>query len=185
MGAPTKAKVKVIHLLRHAKAEASGPSDSPHEDHARPLAKRGEKAAAALAAHMKETGFTVDRIYCSTAIRARQTLEPIRAVLPGVPTSFRESLYLVETDTLFAFLQSLPEIVGSVLIVGHNPTSHHAALTLIDKVAAGEGEAMRELKHKFPTGALCSIECKISKWASLAPKTGTLTGFLRPKDITD
>ncbi len=185
MGAPTTAKVKVIHLLRHAKAEAAGAGDSVEDDHARPLAPRGETAAAALAAHMEDTGFTVDRIYCSTAVRARQTLEPIRAVLPGVPTTFRESLYLVDTGTLLAFLQSLPDSFGSVLIVGHNPTSHHAALTLIDKAAAGESEAMRELKHKFPTGALCSIACKVSKWAALAPKTGTLTGFVRPKDITD
>ncbi len=185
MGAATAAKVKMIHLLRHAKAEPAGARDTVPQDHARPLAKRGEKAAAALAAHMKDTGFTVDRIYCSTAVRARQTLEPIRAVQAGVPTTFRDSLYMVDTDTLLAFLQSLPDTIGSVLIVGHNPTSHHAALTLADKAAPGQGDAMRELKNKFPTGALASIECKVSKWASLAPKTGTLTGFLRPKDIND
>src|SRR4051812_39707574 len=72
------AKGKTVHLLRHAKAEPGGARDTVEQDHARALAKRGEKAAAALAAHMKDTGFTVDRIYCSTAVRARQTLEPVR-----------------------------------------------------------------------------------------------------------
>ena len=177
--------VTTIHLLRHAKAEPASDGHTLHQDHRRPLAKRGQRAAQALAAHLQSTGFAVDRVYCSTAERARQTLAPLRNVLAGVPTTFRDSLYMIDTDGLLAFLQSLPESVGAVLVVGHNPTFHETALALAKKAAPGQADSLRELSEKFPTGALCSIDCAVRTWSALAPKTGTLTGFLRPRDLTD
>jgi phosphohistidine phosphatase len=183
--APFKdAGMKTLHLLRHAKAEARA-EDPPagREDHARPLAKRGHKAAAALAEHLADDGFKVDRVFCSTAVRARETLEPLRPLLSGTPIAFRETLYMIEPDTLVEFLRSLPDSIGSVLVVGHNPTFHDIALTLTDKAAKGEGDALKALKMKFPTGALCSIACDVSRWSALGPKCGTLTQFLRPRDL--
>ena len=178
--------MKTLHLLRHAKAEAT--ADNPpagREDHARPLAKRGRKAAQALAAHLAAADFKVDRVFCSTAVRARETLDPLREILSGTPIAFRETLYMIDQNTLLEFLRALPDSVGSVLVVGHNPTFHQIALTLTEKAAKGEGDAFKTLKVKYPTGALCSIACDVTKWAALGPKCGTLTQFLRPKDLGD
>src|SRR5262245_61961327 len=123
--------MKTLHLLRHAKAEATAEhAPRGREDHARPLAKRGQKAAEAVAAHLAETGFKVDRVFCSTAVRARETLEPLRDLLSGTPIAFRDTLYMIDQNTLTEFLRALPDTIGSVLVVGHNPTFHQIALTL-------------------------------------------------------
>ncbi len=178
--------MRTLHLLRHAKAEpAADESDDGREDHARPLAKRGRKAAEALAHHLDETHFKVDRVFCSTAARARETLEPLRPVLSGTPIAFRETLYMIEPETLLEFLRSLPDSIGSVLLIGHNPTFHHLALSLTDKPSRKASVTAKLLRQKFPTGTLCSIACEISRWAMLGPGCGTLQGFLRPRDIHD
>ncbi len=178
--------MKTLHLLRHAKAEASAENaPAGREDHARPLAKRGRKAAQALAEHLAASDFKVDRVFCSTALRARETLEPLRELLSGTPIAFRETLYLVEQNTLLEFLRALPDTINSVMVVGHNPTFHELALALTDKAVKGEAEGLKTLKTKFPTGTLCSIACEVTRWAVLAPKCGTLTQFLRPKDLDD
>ena len=104
-------------------------------------------------------------------------------MLGGTPITFRDTLYMVEAGTLLEFLRSLPEAIGSVLLVGHNPTFHEVASSLVDRAAKDEAEALKTLKMKFPTGALCSIDCNITRWSALAPRCGILTGFLRPKDL--
>ena len=43
--------------------------------------------------------------------------------------------------------------------------------------------SLRNLTQKYPTGALCSIACDIPRWSALAPKSGTLAGFVRPRDL--
>jgi phosphohistidine phosphatase len=173
--------VKTLHLLRHAKAV---PADESGDDHARPLARRGEKAAAALAAHLAATGFAVDRVYCSTAARARATLAPLRGPLAGTPVAFRDALYTFDAQPLLDVIAALPDSVDSVLMVGHNPAFHDAARHLAGRAAPGQGEALRVLREKFPTGALCSLACDIAGWRALTPRCGTLIGFLRPKDLT-
>jgi phosphohistidine phosphatase len=177
--------VKTLHLLRHAKADPADDDDSTQEDHARPLAKRGWKAAESLAEHLTAADFKVDRVYCSTAARARQTLEPLRPLLAGTPIAFRDTLYLTEPQTLLEFLRSLPDTIGSVMLIGHNPTFHYMAVMLASKADKDHGDALKLLKQKFPTGALCSIECDITRWSQLGPRNGTLVGFMRPKDLDD
>ena len=104
-------------------------------------------------------------------------------MLAGTPVAFRESLYLVETDDLIAFLRALPEAAAGVLVIGHNPACHDIAVRLVGKADSSQRDAWRALKQKFPTGALCSIACDISRWSALGNRTGTLTAFIRPRDL--
>jgi phosphohistidine phosphatase len=174
-------RVKTLHLLRHAKAEAAPPAHDP-TDHARPLNRRGRKAAEAMAAYLAENGFTVDRVFCSTAVRARETYLPLQRVLGAVPVAYRDSLYLIDSDELFNFVKSLPDTAASVLLIGHNPTYHETAVRLIGR-APGQGEAWRKVEEKFPTGALCSISFDVTRWAEVKGRTGTLHAFICPKDL--
>jgi len=172
--------VKTVHLLRHAKAEtalATNPSD-----HLRPLAKKGQKAAEAMAHYLSGIGFKVDRVFCSTAVRARETLAALQPVLGATPTAFRDRLYLIDTSGLFSFIKILPDTAESVLLVGHNPTHHEVAVHLIGQ-APGQTEALANLQEKFSTGALCSISFDITRWDDIKPRTGTLRAFVRPKDL--
>lgn len=172
--------VKTLHLLRHAKAEPEGEHDSA--DHLRPLAKRGRKAAQALARYMAESGFAVDRVFCSTAARAKETVTALQPVLRSAPVAFRDRLYMIDADDLFAFLKALPETAATVLLVGHNPAYYEIALRLIGK-APGQSEAWESLREKFPTGALCSISFDVARWDDIKARTGTLRGLIRPRDL--
>src|SRR5690625_4581183 len=63
-------------LLRHAKAEAAGPSDFE-----RKLSAPGRSQARRVAAHLVAAGLAPDVVLCSAALRARQTWEQVAAGL--------------------------------------------------------------------------------------------------------
>lgn len=174
--------MKTLHLLRHAKAETARPNEPA--DHARPLNKRGQKAAEALAKYMAESGFVVDRVFCSTAVRAKETLLPLQQVLGSAPIAYRDSLYMIDSDDLFTFVKTFPDTASSVLLVGHNPAYHELAVRLAGK-APGQSEALTKLEEKFPTGALCSISFDVTHWANIKSHSGTLRAFVCPRDLEE
>jgi phosphohistidine phosphatase len=174
--------LKTLHLLRHAKAVEDQVDGT---DHARPLAKRGIKAMEVLAEHLSAAKFTVDRVFCSTAQRTRETCELIAPALGKTTVAYRDRLYLVDTADLMDFIQSLPDAAASVMIVGHNPTFHTTALALAKGAAGGHGEDMTALKEKFPTGALCTLQFDVDHWRQVKARSGMLTGFIRPKDLSN
>jgi phosphohistidine phosphatase len=92
----------------------------------------------------------------------------------------REDLYHATPGTLVGILQSLPPELGSILLVGHNPTFEDLALSL-----AGQGpvDAMSEMRRKYPTGALAVIDFSVESWAEVRYSTGTLREFVRPRDL--
>lgn len=172
--------MKTVHLLRHAKSDWGDLSLSDHE---RPLNNRGIEAAKALGRRLAAEDFQVDAVFCSTARRARETLELLGRPLRKTPTVFTDTLYMVSEQDLFDFIKRAPETAQSVLIVGHNPTTHDAALALIARAGAGQRQALVNLKEKYPTGALTTIRFNTPRWRSVAPGTGTLLGFVRPRDL--
>jgi phosphohistidine phosphatase len=66
--------MRQLLLLRHAKSSWDDPGLS---DHARPLNARGRRAAAAVAAAMRELGLQPDLVIVSSARRTLQTLEAL------------------------------------------------------------------------------------------------------------
>ena len=63
--------MRTLLLLRHAKSDWDA---SYADDHERPLAKRGKKAAALIGRHLAATGQVPDRVVSSTAVRAADTV---------------------------------------------------------------------------------------------------------------
>lgn len=59
-------------LLRHAKSDWHTESDHDHE---RPLASRGERDAIRIGRFLTAAGLRPELVLCSTAIRARRTVE--------------------------------------------------------------------------------------------------------------
>ena len=117
--------MKTILFLRHAKSAWGTPALSDHE---RPLNRRGERAARAMAEHLAAQERRPDLILCSTAIRARQTLAPLVALWSPAPgISFEEGLYLASEELLLGRLRALPDDVGTVLLIGHNDGIWHFA----------------------------------------------------------
>ena len=97
---------KTVLLLRHAK---SAWSDPRLDDHERPLNRRGEQAAKAMAEHIVRREPRPDLILCSTAMRTRQTLAPLVKLLdaPAPPIALEKALYLASEDVLLAHLQAV------------------------------------------------------------------------------
>jgi phosphohistidine phosphatase len=171
--------VKTLLLLRHAK---SAWSDPRLEDHERPLNKRGERAAEAMADHVAGKAPRPDLILCSTAMRTRQTLAPLLKRLggPAPPIALEDGLYLAPEDVLLARLRAVADDVSTVLLIGHNDGIGELAAAL---PGSGPAEALAKVRDKFPTGALAVYRLPDGPWSALAPGTARLLEFVRPRDL--
>jgi phosphohistidine phosphatase len=163
--------VKRLHILRHAKSSWGDPDLADHE---RPLAPRGEKAAVKIAEHVRAAEIAPGLVLSSTALRARQTLAALLPVLPAeAEIRIQDWLYGAGVGDVLARLREVNEGVGSVLVVGHNPTLHELALALTCREDALE---------RFPTGALASVAFAVP-WVDLAEGTAELEAFVIPREL--
>lgn len=173
--------MKTVLLLRHAKS-AWGSADLA--DHERPLNRRGERAARAMAQYLAEHCPWPDFILCSTAVRTRQTLAPLLKLLEAsTPTvALENGLYLASDGALLARLRALPGDVGTVLLIGHNE-----GIGLLAAALAGSGppDLLRAVHEKYPTGALAVLRAPIDRWQELAAGAAELQAFVRPRDLVD
>ncbi|HET7237191.1 MAG TPA: histidine phosphatase family protein [Actinomycetota bacterium] len=163
--------MKRILLLRHAKSSWDDPALS---DRDRPLAPRGLRAAELIAEHLRGNGLEVELVLCSSARRARETLERLGTSLGSARTSIEDDLYGASDDELLERLRRLPEGVASVAMIGHNPGLHDLAVALTQ-----EGRKL----ERFPTGALATLDFD-GLWADLGSRRARLAGFVKPKDLT-
>ena len=171
--------MKTVLLLRHAK---SAWDDAGLADHERPLNRRGERAAEAMAEHMAKKSPRPDLILCSTATRSRQTLAPLvhRLAAPAPPILLEKGLYLASEAALLARLQDAPGEAGTVLLIGHND-----GIWQLAEVLAGRGRAglLASLHDKFPTGALATLRAPIERWPDLLAGSAELLAYIRPRDL--
>lgn len=164
---------RTVFLLRHAKS--SWAEQLP--DAERPLAPRGERAAAAIAGYLRDRGIRPALVLCSPARRTRQTLAAIESSL-DCPVEIRDELYGAWESQLLECLRALPDSVGSVLLIGHNPGIEELALSL-----ASHGARLDELAAKFPTGALATLELDRHRWADVRPGDAELVAYVVPREL--
>jgi phosphohistidine phosphatase len=162
--------MKRLYLLRHAKSSWKHPELA---DRDRPLAGRGRRAAKAMSRHLREQGIDPELVLCSPARRARETLERIEPVLGRGAVRVEPELYGASAGMLLARLRRVPDDIGSVMLIGHNPAIQLLALDLCRNA--------RELEGKYPTAALATLA--FPAWDTLAPGTAELIGFVRPRDL--
>ena len=164
-----------LYLLRHVK---SSWTDADLADHDRPLAGRGRRAADAIADHMRAEAIAPDLVLCSTARRARETCERIGPALGAAPVRYEAGLYGASAMSLLERLRGLPDDVGSVLLIGHNPAIEELAVAL-----ARPSRRRRDLEVKFPTGALATLTGPLPSWRGLDHDSVELVAFVRPRDL--
>jgi phosphohistidine phosphatase len=169
--------VKRLYLMRHAKSSWDDPRLS---DRDRPLAPRGRRAAARIGRHLAGAGIEPEEVLCSTAKRARETLE---AVLPfldrRVAVHFEDDIYGADSSELLQRLREVSPAVGSVMLIGHNPSIQELALTLADE---DDSRAAR-VAEKFPTAGLAVLTLPSDEWSGLSPGQAQLERFLIPRDL--
>lgn len=180
-----------LHLLRHAKSSWETPT---LHDHDRPLAPRGIRACAVIAGHLRERRIVPDLVLCSTAVRARLTLEGVLEGFARPPRiAYEAAIYEASAGTLLDLLRSLPaappqepahppaqrDPAGpeTVLLIGHQPGIGELATTL-----AASGDRLADLEAKFPTAALATLELD-RPWPDLEPGCARLAAFVKPKEL--
>ena len=126
--------MKSLLLLRHAKSSWDEPGLA---DRDRPLAPRGRRAAKALAGHLGQEGVQPALVLCSSARRARETLERIAPALGEADVTIEDGLYGATEDDLLERLRAVPDSVPSAMLIGHNPAIQALALCL-----AGSGAGL-------------------------------------------
>lgn len=175
--------MKTLYLLRHAK---SAWTDLKLADHDRPLADRGEEAAATIAKYLasrKGGPPPLDAIHCSTALRAQETLARVLpAWTDSPPVTFDRGLYLCGADALMAHLNRLSDSIRSIMLVGHNPDFANLILRLCDGGDMVDLEAIRE---KLPTASFVAIALPDRPWSELTWRTGELQEFTTPRRLSD
>jgi phosphohistidine phosphatase len=167
----------VLYLLRHGDAGLGGPA---LDDHDRPLNPAGQGAVLAIGRHMAELAMRLDQVLCSTALRTRQTWEGIARCLDNPPEAeYLSALYLSGAVALQQRIRALPEAAETVMIIGHNPGLHEAAVFYC---GAGDDVVVSQLHLNFPPAALAVLHFQ-DPWAKLSGQTGRLQKFVGPPDL--
>ncbi len=170
--------MKFLTLLRHAKAMPVESADAAAlDDVDRPLTQRGRLASAWVGQSTRDR--PPDLILCSPSVRTVETLRGLLEVWPKSPPALLEpEIYLAEASTLLARLARVPDDVGDVWVLGHNPGLHDLALQLAGGVPSqGPG---RELAFNFPTAGRVRLAGDILSWQELPLATWAIETYEVP-----
>ena len=162
--------MKTVLFFRHAKSDWAA---AYGHDHERPLAARGRKAARAMGSWLRGMGPVPDRILCSTAVRARQTLH--RAQKAGgwnAEVQFTSALYGATPDGLLQGIRQQSDTVQTLMLIGHEPVWSHA-IELFTGQSCGH----------FPTAAMARIDLPVEGWREASFGIGTLAWLQRPREL--
>jgi phosphohistidine phosphatase len=154
-------------ILRHAKSDWNAGASS---DHARPLNRRGTRAALTMGHVLARIGEVPDLVYTSSAQRARETVM-LAAEAGAWDTNIVEvdDLYGTSANGALVIAANAPDDVERLMLVGHQPTWGY----LIHAVTG----ASVEVKTATVTG----IDMRMERWEHAPASTGSLTYLLQPR----
>jgi phosphohistidine phosphatase len=151
--------VRTLAILRHAKAEHP-PTGS---DADRSLTSRGHADAGAAGAWLAAEGYLPDLVICSPSRRTRQTWHAV-AIAMGEGHSpevrYEPAVYDQDSDDLLELVQTTSDKVGSVLLIGHNPSVSELSELLDPSAMPGDG---------LRTGGIAVHQA--AKWSGYGPGT--------------
>lgn len=157
-------------LLRHAKAEPEGGLG----DLMRPLAGKGRKQAAALGPQLAEEVGAVDLALVSTALRTSETVKLVSGGVSVRDQRSVEDLYQGGPRQVLGLLQELDDALGTVMVVGHEPTISGLAYLLHDT----RDDLAQQVSLGVPTATACILHVPTS-WQELERSTAHLTRLIR------
>jgi phosphohistidine phosphatase len=161
---------RTIVVIRHSKAEQSGPSDMERQ-----LSDRGMADAAEAGSWLAERGVEPDHALVSAAVRAQQTWE---ALADGagwdLDADLDEALYDAGTESALQLLRDVPDHVRTLVVVGHNPAMASLAQLLDD--GEGDEEAGTQMALGFPTSALVVFSYD-GDWSDLDEASARVVAF--------
>jgi len=170
---------RTLLVLRHAQTEDVRPGSRDSE---RRLTPDGERHALEVGDYLRTQGITVDTVLCSSAARARQTLEllKLRDQLDPARIDIADRFYNAGADTLINAVRELPEDCRVALLVGHAPGAPGVVYELTDPTTSTP-EAVSAIEGRFPAAALARLEFD-GDWRGV--ETGSLTSVRIPAPIS-
>lgn len=167
-------------LMRHAKSAWDTPGMADFE---RPLAPRGRRAMPRVMNALVRAGLVPDRIVCSTALRARQTLAlALERWTDDIRIDMTRDVYEADADGLLGLARGAAsaDAVGTLALIGHNAAMEEFAAAL-----AGPGSdaaSLERLRLKYPTAAVAVFE---GEWSGLKPGGMRLERFIVPRELPE
>ena len=122
-----------LYILRHGEAATSAATDTE-----RPLTERGSFETTQIIKRRRDSLSSLDAIYASPKLRAAQTAEIVRKLLPAAPRV--ATTELIKPNAAIGALTALLEpfaAQGEVLLVSHQPLVGNLIDYLTDKPATG------------------------------------------------
>lgn len=168
---------KTLILFRHAKSSWIDNVD----DHERPLADRGRKAAPLMAKWLAGKGLKPTVALVSTARRTQETWALIAPELGKITKRDVGEIYEAPADRILDAIHGVEPSAESLLILGHNPGLEDLAQLLVKDDGGQAGALMR---RKFPTAAIATFDLPVDDWTEVGPHIGTLADFVTPKSLT-
>ena len=160
--------MKTLLVMRHAKSDWGA---AFADDHERPLARRGVRAARRMGRFVAEAGVAPELVISSTAVRALTTAElAAEAGDWGCPIVTTGDFYASDAVSVLERVGETEAGVERLLIAGHEPTSSALVTWLI-----GDGRV------RMPTAAVACLDLPHGGWADLAPGTCELRWLMTPK----
>jgi phosphohistidine phosphatase len=158
--------MRELILLRHAHAEHASPGQ---DDADRALSRTGQAEAEAAGQWLKANHFIPDRVVCSPARRARETLEHVLSVIGYVEQRQEPRIYNATSGELMSIADQHIEC-SRVLLVGHNPGFEQLA-ALLNSGQSGDFRGM-------PAAGIAVLRLPLN--AELEPGIAELTSFWWP-----
>ena len=164
--------MKNLYIIRHSKAVEYA---SDQTDFSRCLANYGIEKATLIAEHLAQELQQIDLILTSPACRAKETASIFARALnyPDSRIVQQEPLYhFGGIDWALKIISEVDDTVGTLMLVGHNPTFNALAWHLCD-----------EFREGLPTSAVVGIHLNIRTWAKIYKSKGRLHSYLTKRKL--
>ena len=151
-------------IFRHAKSDFDAPSD-----HDRVLNELGIQQAMFMGEELKEKDIQPDLVLCSSAQRAKQTMDlAMKAGEWSCDSSILDALYNTTTEVMLEIIKQLSDHDKTIMFVGHEPTWSELVTRLT-------GEPV-----SFNTAGMCCVSFDDDSWKTIKEGTGRLVWYESP-----
>lgn len=157
--------MRTLIIMRHAKAEASAPTDFERQ-----LTERGLADAADAGEWLGRGVIQPELALVSAAARTTQTWESVAAAAGWDVdvAEYLDQLYDAYTDSVVEQINEVDDGIQTLMVVGHNPTMAALAQLLDDNSGVEVGDYATSAVTVFSVDA---------DWSDLAAESATPTGF--------
>lgn len=165
---------RILLLMRHGKAEASG-----EQDFDRDLTERGVQQARLVGDYLASQGVRPTRVLVSPAARTRETYDALADAMGGLDAEVEhiEGLYEGGPHEAVAALRRIDDADRVVLVVGHEPTMSTLGHLLADDDS--DSGALAQARIGVPTGSMCVLSGSLATWQELGEDSLALLTIVR------